>query len=139
MWGRVGKLNQLMSDHQGALNELFNRVGYDFTYWVGISGYSVFKYFLNIKPNLLISQKKIILCCLKKHLLSWIVSFSGKGWKNSFENDISVNQGNASQKRTVIKLGKLLYVKTWKKSISKFHFPVKLLEIRKNVIIKIIN
>ena len=32
------------------------------------------------------------------------------------------------------KLGKLHYVKTLKKSISKFHFPVKLYEIRQNII-----
>ena len=33
------------------------------------------------------------------------------------------------------KLGKWRYIKTWKKSISKFHFPVKLYKIRKNIII----
>ena len=34
------------------------------------------------------------------------------------------------------KLGKLQYVKSLKLSISKFHFSVKLYEIRKNVIIQ---
>ena len=35
-----------------------------------------------------------------------------------------------------VKLEMLQYVKTWKNSISKFHFPVKLFEIRKDVIIQ---
>ena len=35
-----------------------------------------------------------------------------------------------------LKLGKLQNVKTWKMSISKFHFSVKLYEIRKKIMIQ---